>query len=108
MSFLDVQIRDAKNNLDYFYFKLFFCVLKIIFKIIILLVVCSFFDYTIINIISLVYLFYLIYNIFVIYKYYFNIINDIKMTLEINDYIFKVDFNTINRKFFKEMIKYGK
>jgi hypothetical protein len=49
MKFLDKQISEARNNYNYFFIKLIFSIFKNIFKLSIILLISSIFDYTIIN-----------------------------------------------------------
>ena len=108
MTYFDRQIKDARDNYNYFFIKLIFSIFKVIFKLAILLILISFFDYTIINIIALIYTIYSFYGIYSIYNYYIDIINDIKNTLGYNDFVFEFDFNLINKNIFKGVLKYGK
>ena len=108
MTFFDKQIKVARDIYNYFFIKLIFSIWKVFFKLSILLIIVSFFDYVIINIIALLYTFYSFYGIFRIYVYYKDIINDIKNTLGYKDFAFELDFNLINRNIFKGVLKYGK
>lgn len=108
MNYLDKQIREAKDNYNYFFIKLIFGILKIIFKLTVVLLISNIFNYTIINIIAIFYTFYSIYDISSTCKYYFNIINEIKNTLGFNNLVFEIDLNLINRSFVKSVVKYGK
>jgi len=108
MNYLDKQVIDAKNNCNYFFVKLIFCVLKNLFKLSIILLISGIFNYTIISIVVLVYTIYSLYDTFNVCKYYFNIINDIKNTLGYNDFYFEIDFNLIHSDFFRGVIRYGK
>ena len=108
MNYLDKQIRIAKDNYNYFFMRLLFSILKIIFKLSIVLLTSSIFNYLIINIIVLLYVFYSIYQLYYVIKYYTSIINDIKNTLGYNEYCFEIDFSLVNNSIFKGMVKYGK
>ena len=108
MTYFDRQIKIARDNYNYFFMKLIFSIFNIIFKLTILLIIVSFFNYVIINIIALLYTLYSFYRIYRIYVYYIAIINDIKNTLGYNDFVFELDFNLINRNIFKGVLKYGK
>lgn len=108
MTYFDKQIKDARDNYNYFFMKLILSIIKIIFKLSIMLIIFSFFDYTIINIIVLLYTFYSFCEIYRISIYYKDIIIDIKDTLGYSNYIFELDFNLINRNIFKGVLKYGK
>ena len=108
MNYLDKQIRIAKDNYNYFFMRLIFSVLKVIFKLSFILLLSSVFNYLIINIIALIYTIYSLCNIYFIIKYYSGIINEIKDTLGYDDYSFELDFNLVNNNIFKGMVKYGK
>lgn len=108
MNYLDRQIKDAKNNYNYFFIKLIFSIFNVIFKLAILLILISFFDYTIINIIMLLFTFYSFYEVYRIFIYYSEIINDIRNTLGYNEFVFELDFDLISRSIFKGVLKYGK
>ena len=108
MNYLDKQIRDAKNNYNYFFVKLIFGILSIIFNLSIMLLISSVFNYVIINIIALFYTIYSFFKIINICKYYFSIINDIKNTLGYSDLFFEIDFSLFDNNIFKGVVKYGK
>lgn len=108
MNYLDKQIKIAKENYNYFFMKLIFGILSIIFKLSIMLLISSIFNYVIINIIALIYTIYSFYNIVNICKYYFSIINDIKNTLGYSDLAFEIDFSLFDNNIFKGVVKYGK
>lgn len=108
MNYFDKQIRTAKDNYNYFFMKLIFGILNIIFRLSIMLLISIIFNYTIINIIALIYTVYSFYNIVNICKYYFNIINDIKDTLGYSDLYFEIDFSLFDNNIFKGVVKYGK
>ena len=108
MKFLDQQIRIAKDNYNYFFMKLLFSVLKIIFNLSVVLLFSSVFNNLVINIIALIYTIYSMYSIYFVSIYYINIINDIKDTLGYNDYIFEIDFSQVNNSVIKGLVKYGK
>lgn len=108
MNYLDKQIRAAKDNYNYFFMKLIFSNLNIIFKLSIMLLISSIFNYTIINIITLIYTIYSLYCIINICNYYFNIIKDIKDTLGYSDLSFEIDFSLFDNNIFKGVVKYGK
>lgn len=107
-SFFDKQISIARDNYNYFFIKLVFSILKSIFKLSIMLIISSIFNYTIINIIVLIYAVYSLYNICSTVNYYLDIIKDIKNTLGYDDLAFEIDVNLINSNFFKGVVKYGK
>jgi len=107
MNYFDKQIENAKNNYNYFFIKLLFCVLKIIFKLSIVLIISGIFDFIVINIMTICFTFYSLYEIYRLCTYYTNIINDIKKTLEIN-FILEIDFTKIGNIFFGGLVKYGK
>jgi len=108
MNYLDKQIKDAKYNYNYFFIVLIFGILKILFKLAIMLLLSSIFNYVIINIIVLLYTFYSLYNIYYLCDYYFDIINDIKNTLGFSDLSFEIDFSLIHIKYLEGVLKYGK
>lgn len=108
MNYLDKQIIMAKNNYNYFFMKLLLSVLKIIFKLSIVLLISSIFNYLIINIIAIIYTIYSLFAVLYFSKYYIDIINDIKNTLGYNNYSFEIDFSLIDKNIFKGMLKYGK
>ena len=108
MTYFDKQINVAKDNYNYFFIQLFFCILKVIFKLVILLIAICFFDHVVINIIVLLYALYSFYEIYRICVYYIDIINDIKNTLKYIDFVFEFYFNLINKNIFKGVLKYGK
>ena len=108
MNYLDKQIKHARDNYNYFFIKLIFCILKNMIKLSIMFLLSSIFNYTCINIIVLLYTIYTIYNIYSLCVYYFNIINDIKDTLGYEELTFEIDFSLIDVKFLKGMVKYGK
>ena len=108
MDYLGRQIKDAENNYNYFFVKLIFGILKIVFKLAIVLLISSIFDYTIINILALFYTIYAFCEIGFVCKYYFNIINDIKETLGYKDLCFEIDFKLGDFDVFKGVVKYGK
>lgn len=106
--FLDRQINEAKENCNYFFIKLIFCVLKNISRLALLLLISSIFNYLVINIIALIYTFYSLFNIIYIFNYYTNVIKDINDTLGINEFSFEIDFGLVNGNIFKGVLKYGK
>ena len=108
MNFFNEQVKIAKDNYNYFFMRLFFSILKIVFKLSCLLLLSSIFNYLVINIIVLIATIYYLYNVYYICSYYFDIINDIKDTLGYNNYSFELDFSLINNNIFKGMVKYGK
>lgn len=108
MKFLDKQINETRNNYNYFYIKLIFSILKNIFKLSLILLLSSIFNYTIINIIAIICTIYYFYNIISITIYYFDIINDIRDTLNYEELYFEFDFNILNNDMFRSVIKYEK
>ena len=108
MSFLDKQIREAKDNYNYFFMRLFFSVLKIILKLLCVLLISGIFNYLFINIIALIYTIYSLYCLYDICNYYFNIICEIKETLRYNEFSFVIDFCLVNNSILKGILKYGK
>ena len=108
MTYFDKQIKVARDNYNYFFMKLIFSILIFIFKLSVMLIMASIFDYITVNIIVLLFVFYSFYEIYRIFIYYMDIINDIKNTLGYNDFTFEIDFNLINRNLFRSVLKYGK
>lgn len=107
MSYFDLQIREAKENYTYFFIKMIFSIFKIFLKLSIGLLISGIFNYTFINIITLLFTLYSFYNIFDTYYYYYDIINEIKTTIN-SDIVLEIDFNKIKFNIFKGMVKYGK
>jgi len=107
MNYFDRQKEDARSNYNYFFIKLFFSILKIIFKLSIILIISGFLNFTFINIIAISFTIYSFYEIYRLCTYYIVIINDIKNTLEI-DLFFEIDFNIISRNILGSVLKYGK
>lgn len=103
MKFLDKQISEAKDNYNYFFIKLIFCIFKNIFKLSIILILSSVFNYTIINIIAIMFTIYYFYNSISIGKYYFNIIKEIKDTLVFDELYFEIDFNLLHNDLFRSV-----
>ena len=108
MKYFERQIKEAKDNYNYFFMKLIIDILKVLMKLSIILLITCILNYTIINILALIYTIYSLFIIGWLYKYYFNIINDIKDTLGYSKLSFEVDFNFINRGILRSVIKYGK
>ena len=104
MNCFDRQVKDAKNNYNYFFIKLIFSILMVVFKLFIVLLISTIFNLTFVTIIALIYLCYSLYDIVCIFKYYLNI----KNTLGYDNFVFEIDLNLISRMFFKGMVKYGK
>lgn len=107
MNYFDRQIDDARSNYNYFFIKLFFSILKIIFKLSIILIISNVFNLTFINIMAICYTIYSFYEIYRVCTYYIDIINDIKNTLEIN-LVFEINFNNISKNILNGVVKYGK
>ena len=105
--FLNNQVDRAKEVYSYFFIKLFFSIIKIIFRLSILLLLSGFFNNTFVNIIALLYTFYSLFNIYFVCVYYFNITDDIKNTLGYDKLSFEIDLNLIHADFIKGVIKYG-
>ena len=78
-TFLDNQITEAKNNLNYFFGAIIIKTCKFIFKLSICLIINGFITFLPINIICLLYSVYSMYNIYMEINYYINIIKDIKI-----------------------------
>ena len=106
-NYLEQQIIDARNNYNYFFVKLIFKTIQVIFWLSIALLISSIFDFLIINIMTIVLTIYAFYKIFSIYRYYSKIIREIKETLNIDELIFEVDFSKIKTNLFKGELKYG-
>ena len=107
-NFFDKQVSTARENYNYFFIKLVFSILKIVFKLSIILLVSCIFNYSIINIIALIYTIHLLFEISYVIRYYSDIIGDIKKTLKYNDLSFEIDFNLIHGNFFKGVVRYGR
>lgn len=108
MNFLDKQISETRDNYNYFFIKLIFSIFKNIFKLSIILLLVSIFNYTVINVIAIIYTVYCFYNIISISKYYFNIIKDIKDTAGYEDFSFEINANLLYNGIFNGEIKYGR
>lgn len=108
MNYLEKQIKDAKDNYNYFFIKLISCIFKTIGKLSIVLLISSIFNYTIINIIALIYTIYSMYNLYFVWNYYFDFINSIKNTLGYNNFTFEIDLNMLHSDIFRGVVKYGK
>lgn len=108
MNYLDRQLQNVKDNYNYFFVKLIFTIFKVIVKLSFMLLISSIFNYTVINIISLIYTIYAMYNVYSIWRYYSNIIDDIKNTLEYDDLSFEIDTRLLSGSLVKDVVKYGK
>jgi len=108
MDYFEKQVIDAKYNYNYFFVKLIFDILKILFKLAIMLLLSSIFNCLILNSIVLIYGIYSIYNIYSVINYYYRIISDIRDTLGYSDLSFEIDFSLINIKYLKGVLEYGK
>lgn len=108
MNYIEKQMRDAQNNYNYFFIKLIFSILKDIFKLSVVFVIGGFFSNFITNIFMLFFTIYIIYNIISICNYYIHIIKDIKNTIDLESYVFEIDFKLINFNIFRGVIKYGR
>lgn len=108
MNFLDKQINEANDNYNYFFTKLIFCILKITFKLLIVLLLSSIFNYIFINIIAILFTIYYFYNIIKVSKYYIDIIRDIQETLGYTKLCFEIDLNLLHINLFRGVVRYGK
>ena len=92
-TYLEEQLKIARENYNYFFMKMIVKVLQVCFKLASMLLISEIFNYTIINIIA------------TNYKY---IIEDIKKTLKIKEISFEIDLNVIGDNLFKGILNYGK
>lgn len=106
--FFNKQIKNAKDDYNYFFIKLISNIIRIIFKLAVMLLISNIFNNIFINIIALLYTLYSLSEIILIYNYYTNIISDIKNTLGYNEFCFEIDLNVLYYNLFKGKEKYGK
>ena len=107
-SLINKQIRDAKDNFNYFFVAAIVKVIKCMLLLCSVLVLNILFDNLIVYIITLIYTlytFYKIYNIVNMYKY---ILEDIKKTLYKEKFYYVIDTNKIKNNLFGKVVKYGK
>lgn len=104
--YLEKQIITAKENYNYFFTKIVISIFRTIIKLSIVLLIGIIFNSVIFNIFQLLYIIYLLYDINNILNYYFDIIKDIKNTLNIEDNKFEIDLNLMYNNFFSRVIKW--
>lgn len=107
-TFLEEQILEAKNNYNYFIMQMISQIIDALFKLSIVLLISSIFNYIIINIIALILTFYTLYKIYQIIDNYLFIINDIRTTLNIKELTFEIDLAEIKNTFLRNLVNYGK
>ena len=107
-TFLEEQLLEAKNNYNYFIMQMISQIIYALFKLSIVLLISSIFNYIIINIIALILTFYTLYKIYQIIDNYLFIINDIRTTLNIKELTFEIDLTLIKNTFLKKLVNYGK
>lgn len=103
--YLEKQIITAKENYNYFFTKIVISIFRTIIKLSIVLLIGIIFNSVIFNIFQLLYIIYLLYDINNILNYYFDIIKDIKNTLNIEDNKFEIDLNLMYNNFFSRVTK---
>lgn len=107
-TFIDKQIIEAKENFNYFFMKMIVKILQSSFKLAIILLLYSIFNYTMVNIICLIYTIYTMYSIYNIINKYNDIMMDIKETLKYENICYEIDFNMISNNLFRGVVNYGK
>ena len=102
------QIRDAKDNFNYFFMS---CIVKIIKSMLLLasiLVLNVIFDNLIVYIITLLYTLYTLYKVYNIINMYKYILDDIKSTLYKEKFYYIIDTNKTKNNLFNGVVKYEK
>ena len=107
-TYLEEQLKIARENYNYFFMKMIVKVLQVCFKLASMLLISEIFNYTIINIIAIIYTIISLISIYDIITNYKYIIEDITKTFKIQEISFEIDLNVIGDNLFKGILNYGK